>query len=616
MKRILSLVCALVLVLAMIPLTARAAESTLKAEIHQAVDSQIRAFAATLKQSGSDDTAAKALAKHGLTQGGKKLSAGKSHSLTAALWSTELLPAALIDGCSEALSLMQATDPTDPWYVRGDNRWNGAASIISMTRISSPELKTMGIDFTLAQHDPYTGPRNSYDSSMDWMVSGFNILLEINWVKTTASALEYKVTCRVSDRFDFSTSGSGAFKNLISGIGAILFREFDWESTVTFNLSVPYACSHKTAAYSWSYDTSARKFQNITAGEFSPNPTVRHQTSTTEAAYCHELEQAVVLQANRPWVLEYDTRNPKAANLSPFRRNSDNTPLLRLGARTYVAIMDQDVVQIPQADREQYGIDGTLGREGRYYGAYFHNAFPYSALKTYTFRLENLLDPAGGNMICLSILEPDTGEILMDRLPLDTLFVYPFWSGATGINPGNSKPGDWSDAGNWISGRDFYISFLGNQAQPFVQDQFDLRIWENGKEVPTASACTEKVTQPTCTARGYTTYTCTHCGYACKGSYTNPIDHRWSEWAALSPTLYERKCTGCGEAEQETRLLPGDANGDGTVNTLDLIVLRQYLASWDVTIHAADCNGDGTINALDLVRLRQYLAGWEAALEG
>ena len=616
MKRIFSLVCAFVLTLAMIPLPVRAAENGLKEEIHTAVDSQIRAFAATLKQSGADDAAAKALAKHGLTQGGKKLSAGKSHSLTAALWSTEMLPAALIDSCAEALSLMQATDPTEPWYIRGDNQWNSGRSIISMTRNASSEFQSRGIDFLLAQQNPYNGPRNSYDSAMDWMVSGFNIFLEINWVKTTASAMEYKVICRVSDRFDFSTSGNGAFKNLISGIGAKLFREFDWESTVTFTLSVPYECSHQTAAYSWSYDPSTRTFRNITAGEFSPNPTVRHQTSATDATYCHELGQAVALRADRPWVLEYDTRNPKAANLSPFRQSSDNTPLLRLGARTYVAIMDQDVVDIPKADREQYGIDVSLGREGHYYGVYFLNAFPYSAVKTYTFRLENLVDPTGGNTVCLSVLEQDTGEVLLDRLPLNTVFSYPFWKGVAGSNPGNSKPEDWSDAGNWISGQDFYINFLGNQSQPFEQDRFDLRIWENGKETSSGSSCAEVVTAPTCTAKGYTTYTCTSCGYTYTGSYTSPAGHTWGQWEALSPTLYERRCTGCGEIEQETRLLPGDCTGDGTVNALDLIALRQYLAGWDVTIHSADCTGDGIVNAPDLIRLRQYLAGWDVTLGG
>lgn len=60
----------------------------------------------------------------------------------------------------------------------------------------------------------------------------------------------------------------------------------------------------------------------------------------------------------------------------------------------------------------------------------------------------------------------------------------------------------------------------------------------------------------------------------------------------------------------------GDANGDGRVDTVDLIMLRQHLAFMDpitkvseiAVKKGADYNTDGVIDALDLAHLRQHLA--------
>ena len=66
----------------------------------------------------------------------------------------------------------------------------------------------------------------------------------------------------------------------------------------------------------------------------------------------------------------------------------------------------------------------------------------------------------------------------------------------------------------------------------------------------------------------------------------------------------------------ELNIAGADVNGNGSVNTLDLIILRQYLAGWDVepNMAAADVNGNGSVNTLDLIVLRQHLAGWDVAL--
>ena len=57
---------------------------------------------------------------------------------------------------------------------------------------------------------------------------------------------------------------------------------------------------------------------------------------------------------------------------------------------------------------------------------------------------------------------------------------------------------------------------------------------------------------------------------------------------------------------------PGDLNGDGLVNTTDVVFLRRFIAGgYGVTINeaAADVNDDGLLNTTDVVLIRRYIAG-------
>lgn len=60
----------------------------------------------------------------------------------------------------------------------------------------------------------------------------------------------------------------------------------------------------------------------------------------------------------------------------------------------------------------------------------------------------------------------------------------------------------------------------------------------------------------------------------------------------------------------------GDIDSDGKVNLLDLILLRKYLAKWNVSIDvlAADVTADSKVNLPDLILLRKYLAKWDVML--
>ena len=72
--------------------------------------------------------------------------------------------------------------------------------------------------------------------------------------------------------------------------------------------------------------------------------------------------------------------------------------------------------------------------------------------------------------------------------------------------------------------------------------------------------------------------------------------------------------------ETKTRTLYGDIFADGVIDSKDLTLLSQYLASWplelltDFNFEAADTFADGVIDTKDAVKLAQYLANWTVVL--
>ena len=58
-----------------------------------------------------------------------------------------------------------------------------------------------------------------------------------------------------------------------------------------------------------------------------------------------------------------------------------------------------------------------------------------------------------------------------------------------------------------------------------------------------------------------------------------------------------------------TTTKPGDANGDGVVDALDITKVERIIVGLDAATPGADANGDGNVNALDITKVERIIAG-------
>lgn len=154
---------------------------------------------------------------------------------------------------------------------------------------------------------------------------------------------------------------------------------------------------------------------------------------------------------------------------------------------------------------------------------------------------------------------------------------------------------------------------------------------------------------PTCTEDGWNEYEeCSICGYSTYEEL-EAIGHKYTDYTVTEEATCETKgsCTaecdnGCGEKDtkvidalghnyeasdngyvcktcgEEVEFIYGDANSDGKVNNIDVLLMRKSIAGgWEVTVNedALDVNCDGKINNIDVLLLRKFIAGgWGVTL--
>lgn len=635
----LKLLLVLSLFITLFPMQVHASESSIR--------SQVVAFAKSINQSNADDSAAAALASHGIKGRGKTLNVGKNHALTATLMNSNQVQEALVDSITRSIEFMQDVGLKHV-FLYGNVHWydDYEKNYYALNLMDSDNASYTNRDFQLCKVN--LTKKNAYDESLDWMAGHTDATMYVDLYKVSGNEATYRIKFNINDLFDFSTSTSNGFKNLISGIGAILFTEFEWNSTVTFDIKVPYTpCDHKTDVFKLTYDSNKNMIVSNNETGISNNQVTQHTilTSAGNTRYYYELEDMIELYANRPWVFEYDINRFSSLSLSStLSSHNKNYPSLYHQRGSDIRFVNTKYVKLSDSIVKEYDLKSSNSYIDYYHGLNL-SSIPIDKNSLYTYRYENILDKNGNNMIYLTIIETNSGNVLVDKVPMNDTYSKEVWS---------KKETIISNESDYFNGQNIYFKYIGKEGKPFTAGEFELRVWENGKENTTDSAyVATKVVKPTCSAKGYTEYTCNKCGHVTKKDYVNKIDHQYTS-STIKPTCTsdgytEYKCKQCGDTYKDeytsklghvftnyiingdgtstskcdrcdaidTRMdvIYGDVNNDGKVNQLDRMALARYLAKWQgydqINSMNSDVDNDSKINQLDRMTLARYLAKWQ-----
>lgn len=130
---------------------------------------------------------------------------------------------------------------------------------------------------------------------------------------------------------------------------------------------------------------------------------------------------------------------------------------------------------------------------------------------------------------------------------------------------------------------------------------------------------------PTATSNGVEHLVCPKCEtvletreYVCPHENSTWVKVR--EATASGEGLEQRICNLCGKVLEEKTIArlakPGDVDGNGSIETDDVILLVRHMAGWKVEISqtGADADGNGKIETDDVILLVRYMAGWKVEL--
>ena len=244
MKKVISIFLCFVMVFGLLPVSVFAEET--EQSLEEIIRPQIEAYAKSIDQKDADSKAADALAAHGITGKGKKLSVGESHALTATLMNSELVKFLVSKICSELILLIEESETDEVCgigYIKYTENSNyqyrcyqylyNATATLKEQKLKKPEDYIKDCGKSVIQLN------GEYDKSLVWIAGYTAFDVDLKLVSENENKTVYNVDVLFMDYFDFHTGSGSGFSDIISGIGALLFKEFYWEAKCSLQIEIP-----------------------------------------------------------------------------------------------------------------------------------------------------------------------------------------------------------------------------------------------------------------------------------------------------------------------------------------------------------------------------------------
>ena len=545
MKRILSLVLAVLLTLSIVPvMTVQAAETD---DIRVAVtEAYNELLAITSPGEGGASDGAMQLLSHALFGGGEDLIMDESDNFTGMLLRSNMFRDGVIDALTE--SFIRLLDNYNSKMFVG-NSYNFYDHKMTYGCYSFPSLDDF-VEFensdgedsgpssarqeTMKLVRQWAGTKNTCDDALILVVGNCRLRILIEKCSASNNTAKYKISLCFWDIFDF---GSGNYEGSntqlataltwfgrLMQLGAVV-KPYHFEVHLDFDIAFDNTCSHQTETFLWEHDGT--DLIPATGNGVATNNLTRleyyHPTRNEYLGDYYQLDNAIRLKHNLPWTVEFQTKKSNFFLGPRDMANIAGSPyLVKLtnhcaGAETfnYPGISDTGE-ETTLTGRNLYGVN--------YAEAGFRNS------QTHTYCLENRVS-GDSNMVYLTIDGQELG-------PMNGFYIY-----KAGAYEHQEEPVDW------FNGKDIEVNYIFNKTfriNPDYPVEY-VQIWENGKGNEAHSYYTTSTVAPTCTGKGYTAHVCAQCGDTWKDNFIDPLGHRFGDWEAKDDTLHIRTCSVCGE---------------------------------------------------------------------